>query len=595
VRFVTLDFEAFFSDDFTLKKLSTEAYIRDPRFVAHGAAVKWSPDTLPRWYDEPELRYHLAQEDWSNVALVCWHAQFDAFILAHHYGIRPKLLICPMSMARLLIGNHISVSLDSVRAHFGLPPKITPYNLFRGLHWNEMTPQVRQQVADGAVDEVHSIWKIFGILAKSFPPEEYEAVDTTIRMFTEAKLRGDLDALARIWERENTNKIDRLATLGVTASDLQSADKFAALLRAEGVEPELKNGKNGDIFSFARTDDFMVDLLEHEDDRVRMLAEARLGVKSTLLQTRAEMFGFMASRGPMPVYLRYAGAHTTRWSGGDGNWQNLNGVLENAILPPEGFLAYAPDSSQIECRLLNMVAGQMDKIEEFRQGKDPYCTVGESFCGHPISKESHPILRQGSKVVELQGGYGSGGPKIEATLKRFKIPFRPGDGELWKRSYRDTHPFVEQLWKTGGRMIARLAGGDPIAWGPTIVEPGRIVLPNGCAMLYPELHYHKDAETGDSFWRYKTRHGWAKLYGAKLVENLIQALARVVISQAMVRLRRLGYNALNMKHDAIWYALPRDRADEHARVIRDEMKRTPDWLPGIPLDAEGSLGERYGK
>jgi hypothetical protein len=596
MRFVTLDLETFFSDEFTLKKLSTENYIRDPRFEAHGAAVKWSPNTLTRWYNEPALRYHLSQEDWSDTALVCWHAQFDAFILSHHYNVRPKLIICPMSMSRLLIGNHISVSLDSVRSHFGLPPKLTPYNLCRGLYWNQMKPDVQRQVAEGACDEVESIWKIFGILAKQFPSEEYETVDTTIKMFTNPVLRADVDALAKVWEDENNSKIARLAALDVIASDLQSADKFAALLRQAGVEPATKNGKNNDIYAFAKTDDFMQDLLESEDDYVRTLAEARLGIKSTMMQTRAETLGFAAQRGPLPVYLRYCGAHTTRWSGGDGNnWQNMNGKLEAAILPPEGTVAFAPDSSQIECRLLNMVAGQMDKIEEFRQGKDPYVGVAEAFCGHEVTKESHPVYRQGGKVVELQAGYGSGDAKIEATLKRFKIPFQPGDGGLWKQAYRETHPFVEDLWRTGGRMIARLAGGAPLDWGPVRVEPGRIILPNGCPMIYSDLNYYKDEESGEQYWRHKTRHGWAKLYGAKLVENLIQALARVVISQAMVRLKRLGYDAINMKHDAIWYALPQDRAEEHKRVIMTEMKRSPDWLSQIPLDAEGSLGTRFGK
>jgi len=337
MRLVCLDLETFFSDEFTLKKLSTEAYIRDPRFKAHGAAIKWDANTLPRWYDEPELRYHLKNEDWSDVGLICWHAQFDGFILNHHYGIKPKMWFCPMSMSRLLIGNHVSVSLDSMRAHFGLRPKITPYNLFRGLQWNQMTPDVQRQVGEGAVDEVESIWNIFGRLSRDFPQEEYECVDMTVRMFTEPELRGDVDALAKVWESEAHEKARRMAALNVREAELQSSDCFAALLRAEGVEPGYKNGKNGEIFAFAKTDDFMQDLLESGDERVRTLAEARLGVKSTMLQTRAETMGFAAQRGPMPVYLRYCGAHTTRWSGGDGC---LTADTQVLTLDISGVLAY---------------------------------------------------------------------------------------------------------------------------------------------------------------------------------------------------------------------------------------------------------------
>lgn len=154
-------FETFFSDDYTLKRLSTEAYIRDPRFEAHGAAIKWSKDHAARWYDQRELAFVLKQEDWSDVMLIAWHAQFDGLILSHHYQVYPKMFGCPMSMARLLLGNHISVSLDSVRQHFGLPAKTTPYNLFRGKHWSELTPDEQMQVGDGACNEVESIWILF--------------------------------------------------------------------------------------------------------------------------------------------------------------------------------------------------------------------------------------------------------------------------------------------------------------------------------------------------------------------------------------------------------------------------------------------------
>ena len=126
MRIVTIDFETFFGDEFTLKKLATEAYIRDKRFEAHGAAIKWSPDTPARWYDARQLEFVLKQEDWSDVAILSHHAHFDCFILAHHYGVRPKLILDTLSMARLLLGNHISVSLDSVRAHFGIPGNAPP-------------------------------------------------------------------------------------------------------------------------------------------------------------------------------------------------------------------------------------------------------------------------------------------------------------------------------------------------------------------------------------------------------------------------------------------------------------------------------------
>ena len=156
MRIVVIDFETLYSDEYTLSKMSTEAYIRDPRFESYGAAVKWSPSVDARWYTHPELQFHFKQEDWSDAWIICHHAQFDGLILTHHYDVHPKMWGCTLSMARGLLGNHISVSLDSVRKQFGIAPKITPYQERKGKHWNELSPAMQQMLADGAVDEVES-------------------------------------------------------------------------------------------------------------------------------------------------------------------------------------------------------------------------------------------------------------------------------------------------------------------------------------------------------------------------------------------------------------------------------------------------------
>jgi hypothetical protein len=166
VRLVVIDFETYYGDDYTLSKLSTEAYIRDPRFKAHGAAIKWQANIPARWYDEVELRHIFKLEDWSDVWLVAHHGQFDHAILAWHYAVHPKILGCTLAMARLLLGNHISVSLDSVRQQFGLPVKRTPYGVFKNKHWHELSPDEQILLADGCCDEVESIFTIFCRMCK---------------------------------------------------------------------------------------------------------------------------------------------------------------------------------------------------------------------------------------------------------------------------------------------------------------------------------------------------------------------------------------------------------------------------------------------
>jgi len=601
-------------DPYTIKAMTTESYCRDKRFDIHGAAIKWSASTSPVWYDQRELSYVLKEEDWSDVFMINHHANFDQLVLSHHYNVIPAMSGCTMSMARLILGNHIGVSLDSVRSVFGFPPKITPYNLFEGKYWKDMTSAVRQQVADGAIDEVESIWKLFGILMqRGFPVEELEVVDSTIKMFTMPELIGDNNVFAKVWQDEVTRKAAMIDRLGVTKEELGSNERFISLLRSHGIEPEYKPGKpNADgseklIPAFAKTDPFMEELQNDEDPEVRALAEARLGAKSTLLQTRAETLGWMGSRGPLCVYLRYAGALTSRWSGGDDtnfqNWTN-GSEINSAIIAPDGWLLAEPDSSQVECRLLNFCAGQWDKIEEFKSGADPYIGVASAFYKKSINKKDHPDERQLGKIVELQAGYGSGGNKIRSTVRvksGGKILLTPAQGVEARDAYRNTHLAVVAYWKEAEHAITRMANFESWDWGAFRVrcdatnKTRRVVLPNGIEIIYDLLEYFSDPNSGDRYWRLKTRKGWVKIYGSKLVENMIQALARVVVSQAMVRLKKLGYRCKNTKHDSLWLLIPKDdRLEEHKAIILGEMSRELPWLPGCPLAAEFKVvGERY--
>lgn len=398
MNLLVLDFETFFDrKDFSLSRLTTESYCRDPRFEAHGCAIKTAADKPAFWVPRPYLKAVFDKIDWANTFAVAHHAQFDFAILNWHYGHLPAMIGDTLAMARHLLGSHHSVSLESVRKHFGIPSKSTPYNLFEGKHWDELSPAVQQMVGAGAVDEVESIWRIFAEFAKTFPHEEYGVVDMIARMFVDPVLRADTKVLSDLWIAEETHKANGLAALGVDESDLQSADRFADLLREEGVEPEMKAGKphpDGSeklIYAFAKTDQFMRDLLEDDNPRVRLLAMTRLGVKSTILQTRAESLGWMASRGPLCVYLNYCGAVTLRPTGGDGsNFLNMKrgSPIRKALLAPDGWLLAPIDASQIEFRVGNYLAAGPDApaLQRIRAGGDPYVVTASKFYKREIYK-----------------------------------------------------------------------------------------------------------------------------------------------------------------------------------------------------------------
>ena len=330
-----------------------------------------------------------------------------------------------------------------------------------------------------------SIWKIFHMfMALGFPAEELKVVDTTIKMFTEPVLVGDRGMLAQVWKSENDRKQNILAELNVTAAELQSSDKFAKLLEAEGVEPETKEGKNGPIYAFAKTDQFMRDLLEDDSPRVRALAEARIGQKSTLLQTRAETLGWMASRGPMPVYLRYAGAHTTRWSGGDGcNWQNFKrGTdIRRAIMAPPGFLLAAIDLSQIECRIPQLFSWRRRMYREISPKRRSLHRNRISVLRSKFTKNRYPMNEElVSKLNYLAG--------TAAAPKSFKqrlslgiygppVQLNEMESKHFVDLYRQTHTSVTAYWRQAENFLPEIAKRETFTWGPMTIRDRAIFPP----------------------------------------------------------------------------------------------------------------------
>jgi hypothetical protein len=295
MNLLVLDFETHFSDDYTLKRMTTEAYVRDPRFETLGVGLIY-PTGERTWTDGPHVAEILSHFDWSNTAVLAHHAHFDGLILSHHYNIKPRFWYDTLSMARLMLGVHLPVGLDSLARHFGLEGKKVPYNEFRGKRFVDLDRGLLGRLGDGCLHDCALTLDIFQRLSRGFPQDEYQMIDTTVRMFTEPVLEADIELLGEIWREEEKRRVDLLAELGETAKDIGSNATFIALLEAEGVEVEYKQGKNGPIPAFAKTDPFMEELLEDANPRISTLAAARLGIKSTIDQTRAERFGYMAAR-----------------------------------------------------------------------------------------------------------------------------------------------------------------------------------------------------------------------------------------------------------------------------------------------------------
>ena len=136
-------------------------------------------------------------------------------------------------------------------------------------------------------------------------------------------------------------------------------------------------------------------------------------------------------------------------------------------------------------------------------------------------------------------------------------------------------------------------------FGPLHVENGRIYI-QGAPMIYDTIEYHTPQPGEDnpkSGWRVKKRDGWRFIWGSKLTQNICEGVSRMIVSQAMIRIKK-KYNirTLNWPYDELLLLIPRNgREEEMLQLCIAEMVVEPSWLPGIPLAAEGALSDRYDK
>ncbi len=326
--------ETYYDDELSLRKMSMTDYIWDDRFEAQTCAVQLlGVDGTPLWPEaevaagRDDIITLLREIDWSTTALLGHHTQFDGLIATHHFGVYPCFWICTLSMARAIYGTDTSVSLNSVAQKLGLAGKVKAQALVdvKGMHIADMSDETLEALADYNADDAEQTGAIFKILRPFMPDDELALLDLTIRMYAEPTLLIDGDRVAKVHADERARKAALFEALDIDVTSIRKNAIFAAKLEALGVEPPRKfslRAKNPDgtpkeVYAFAKDDYEFKGLLEHSDERVSMLVEARMGAGSNLVETRAATIMRRVGR-PTPIYLNYYGARTGRWSGGDG-------------------------------------------------------------------------------------------------------------------------------------------------------------------------------------------------------------------------------------------------------------------------------------
>ena len=603
MNILTIDFETYYSREFSLTKVTTEEYVRSPQFEAIGVAVQIN-DGEPEWFsgDAESLHQFLTQYDWGNSLALAHNAPFDGAILKWVYGVSPKGWLDTLSMGRALHGTEVGGSLKVLAQHYELGAKGTEVENALGLRRQDFSPEQLQRYGEYCKNDVALTYALFNAMATNFPPTELRLIDLTVRMFTDPVLQLDKNMLVDHLLREKQRKDELLENFD--KDDLMSNIKFAIILEGYGVSPPMKvspaTGKQ--TLAFSKTDEEFKALLEHPNTQVQALVAARLGTKSTIEETRTARFIGIAERGALPVPLRYYAAHTGRWGGDDKlNLQNLprNSPLKKAIIAPDGYMMIDSDSSQIEARTLAWLAEQNDLVEAFDRGEDVYKIMASAIYGKDVSEITKDERFVGKTTI-LGCGYGMGAAKFQLQLKNFGVQIELEEAKRIIDTYRTTYPKITELWKSAASSLKAILQNQQTTLGRDgvlkIEGSDGILLPNGLYLRYPNLRLVENEE-GKSELVYNTKKGKAiiptRIYGGKVIENVCQALARIIIGDQMLMVAK-KYRVVMTVHDAIACVVPTEQVETAQEYVEMCMRTRPDWGMELPLNCEAGAGASYG-
>ena len=604
---VTIDFETFYSKDFTLsgKTINTSEYIRDDRFHAHGVSIKRG-NRKTHWYTGKNIALALAEIDWSKSAMLAHNTPFDGFICSHHFKILPAFYLDTLSMARAAHSHHMRHDLNTIAIAHGLAGKTKRAALADTKGKLTLTAAESKALGAYCIDDDEDTYKIFWKLVDSIPDDELRLIDLTVRMFCDPVLDVDLPRVQAELEKEIGGKQVALLKSGADVIDLMSNDKFADLLYVAGAKLPMKiSPSTGKMtYAFTKSDlDFQA-LGQSSNPQIAALCAARLKVKSTIGETRAVRFLEAGKDGmKLPVMLNYSGAHTHRWSGSNKmNLQNLlrGGELRKSILAPPGYVIVVADSAQIEARVLAWLAGQKDLLDAFRNKQDVYKLMATALFNVPIDQVTKD-MRFLSKCCVLGLGYSMGPAKLQSTLEQGtmgpSVKLTLEECARLVNVYRSRNCQIKNFWGRLDAVILAMVTGQEGSIGPVTYGKGYIQLPNGLFLQYYGLHGEVEARRDNLIVReatYLTRMGRSKIYSGLLAENVTQALSRCIIGEQILKVSE-KYRVVTTTHDEIVAICKKKDADKCLKDMLKIMSTPPSWAPDLPLAAEGGYDVNYSK
>lgn len=596
---IFLDFETYYDREYSLTKMTTPEYVMSDKFKVLGLSYAVN-DGPVLWATElPEL-------DWVNSEVIAHNCYFDAMILSLRYGIKAKRWSCTLSISRALFPYNNSHSLKAMSGYLNIGEKGDGLTLG--------SSDADQKLIDYAIQDTELCRGIYNRLAHFLPESEQELLHITLRWGVEPTLVGNVEKLEASANLEATIRDDLILRSGISEKVLNSNKKFEAWMVEEGLEVPMKTSKTAKITwpvpALSKNDpEFHVCVAQYPE--LDHVWKGRIAAKSNINILRPRTLAAVCRAMPdhkLPIPLKYAGTHTLRWAGFEYNPQNLpNGsVSRTAIEAPKGHVIVVADSSQIELRLNAWYSKEKYVLDVLNAGRCIYIQTAADHYDVPYETfdKTSPARKLG-KSVSLGCGYGMGAKKFRLFCASGPLGMDPmilteREATEAVNTYRSNNKNIANNWKLHEQWIQAMYTGEATQVGPLEIHKGCVVLPSGVRLFYPNLEAIPTVNHWgevDTSWQYGHNN---HIYGARFQENLVQAMARIVISDQLLEVERRGIRTASSTHDELIAVCPESEADDVLKTMIEVMSTTPKWadLPDYPkltLGAEGGYASNYSK
>ena len=576
-RVVAVDFETYFDKDYDVAKLGYHAYVHDARFNAYLVAL-WSDDGW-HWVGHPK------DAPWAEINGAVWlshNAQFDraVFFRLQELGIVPAGFApiewhCTAALAVYLAAPRALAG--AARELVGVPLDKSTRAKARGDDGQSLFGQSPEMLAY-ALKDAEACCRIWMEHGDKWPTSERRLSAQTIHI-GERGIQIDAAYVAASIERLEQARSNAAAQIPwARYAPPTSPKELAKACHAVGITPPTSTAEDSTEFDeWQEIHGTRFPWIEAMQTFRRANRKLKI-LQAALIRCRAGH--------EMTFSLKYFGGFTGRWSGGSGlNLQNLNKEkdfdvdIRRMLIPRPGHVFVICDLAQIEPRCLAYLSGNWPLLERIAAGESIYeaharATMGWS--GGPLKKEN-PRLYGLGKARVLGLGYQCAAEKF-VTVARIMggIEITLAEAEKTVTDFRRSNPLITGLWaKLEREFVAR--------HGQTYF----LKLPSGRYLRY----FAVDAETMTAAnERGGTRFAF---YGGKLVENYIQATARDVFAEGLLRVEDAGYRILFHVHDEVIVEVPENEAEVVRADIERVMSHCPDWLEGCPLGAEAIVANHY--